>query len=182
MALNYKRLKVPDLIVIEPKIWPDERVFFLEKYKESDFKAIGIPSFIQDNYSVSRRGVIRGLHYQISPHEQGKLVTVVGGSVWDVAVDVRRSSKTFGEWVGVELSEGNNLMFYVPPGFAHGFSVLSEEARFLYKCTNEYSSESERGIRFDDADLAIDWKVTEDGIVSDRDRTLPTFKDVELFM
>lgn len=159
-------------MLIQPKIWRDERGFFLEKYKQSDFEEIGLPSFVQDNYSVSRQGVIRGLHYQVSPHEQGKLVSVVGGKVWDVAVDIRKSSKFFGQWVGVELSEENNLSFYIPMGFAHGFSVVSSEARLLYKCTAEYSQTHERGVRFDDPDLAIDWKVN-NPTVSPKDLSWP---------
>ena len=131
MALNYKKLEIPDLILIEPEIFRDERGFFLEKYKQSDFEKAGIPSFAQDNYSVSTQGVVRGLHFQKSPHGQGKLVSVLAGKVWDVVVDVRENSPTFGKWVGVELSEENNLSFYIPPGFAHGFSVLSPEAKFF---------------------------------------------------
>ena len=172
MTLDYKKLKIHDLILIQPKIWRDERGFFLEKYKQSDFEEIGLPLFKQDNYSSSKQNVIRGLHYQLPPFEQGKLVSVVKGKVWDVAVDVRKSSKTFGEWVGVELNEENNLSFYIPPGFAHGFSVLSPEARVLYKCTNEYSQIHEMGIRFDDLDLNIDWKVTQP-IVSQKDLKWP---------
>jgi len=160
-------------MLIQPKVLRDERGFFLEKYKESDFK--DLPRFVQDNFSVSRQGVVRGLHYQIMPYEQGKLVSVVKGRVWDVAVDIRKDSPTFGEWVGVELSDENNFSFYIPPGFAHGFSVLSLEARFLYKCTGEYSKEHERGIRFDDPQLAIDWKVV-DPIVSSKDLQWPNLK------
>ncbi|MBI2065657.1 MAG: dTDP-4-dehydrorhamnose 3,5-epimerase [Candidatus Zambryskibacteria bacterium] len=172
MALDYKRLRIPDLILIQPKIRRDERGFFLEKYKQNDFEEIGIPLFKQDNYSYSKQGVIRGLHYQITPYEQGKLVSVVKGRVWDVAVDIRKSSRFFGQWVGVELSEENNLSFYIPPGFAHGFSVLSPEAGFLYKCTSEYSPEHENGIRFDDPDLAINWKVS-NPTVSPKDLSWP---------
>ena len=180
MALNYKRLEIPDLILIEPKVWQDERGFFMEKYKQSEFEEIGIPSFKQDNYSHSKHGVIRGLHYQISPFGQGKLVSVVKGRVWDVAVDVRKDSDFFGKWVGVELSEENKLSFYIPPGFAHGFSVLSDEANFLYKCTTEYSSLHERGIRYDDKELNIDWKV-ETPSLSSRDMIWPGLNEIEKF-
>jgi len=173
MSLNYKKLEIPDLILIKPKIFNDERGFFLEKYKQSDFEELGIPIFKQDNLSFSKQGVIRGLHYQLPPYDQGKLVSVVRGKVWDVAVDLRKNSKSFGQWVGVELSEENNLSFYIPPGFAHGFSVLSPEAKFLYKCTAEYSQTHESGIRFDDPDLNIDWKIT-NPIVSRKDLTWPT--------
>ncbi|OGZ74023.1 MAG: dTDP-4-dehydrorhamnose 3,5-epimerase [Candidatus Zambryskibacteria bacterium RIFCSPHIGHO2_01_FULL_44_22b] len=172
MTLNYKKLRIPDLLLIEPKVFLDERGFFLEKYKQSDFEEIGLPLFKQDNFSVSKQNVIRGLHYQASPFEQGKIVSIVAGKVWDVAVDIRENSETFGQWQGVELSEENNLSFYIPPGFAHGFSVLSEEAKVLYKCTAEYSQIHERGIRFDDPDLSIDWKVI-NPIVSNKDKIWP---------
>ena len=175
MALNYKRLRIPDLILIQPKILRDERGFFLEKYKQSDFEEINLPLFKQDNYSSSSRGVIRGLHYQLPPFEQGKLVSVVKGKVWDVVVDIRKSSESFSQWVGIELSEENNLSLYIPPGFAHGFSALSPEANLLYKCTAEYSKIHERGVRFDDPDLAIDWK-TRSPIVSSKDMEWPVIK------
>ncbi len=163
---------IQGLLIIESKLIKDERGFFMEKYKQSEFEKLGLPLFKQDNFSVSRKGVIRGLHYQISPYQQGKLVSVVLGRVWDVAVDIRKSSPTFGQWQGVELSDENNLSFYIPPGFAHGFSVLSEKANVLYKCTNEYSQIHEMGIRFDDLDLNIDWKVIQP-IVSKKDLKWP---------
>lgn len=179
MVLNYKQLKIPSLLLIQPKVFQDERGFFLEKYKQSEFEKISLPPFVQDNYSSSKQGVIRGLHYQRSPYEQGKLVSVVFGKVWDVAVDIRKNSPTFGQWVGVELSDKNNLAFYIPVGFAHGFSVLSQEARFFYKCTTEYLPEYEQGIRFNDPDLNIDWKLTAKPIVSAKDIVLPLFKDIK---
>jgi len=180
MALNYEKLKIPDLILIKPKIIHDDRGFFLEKYKQSDFEEIGLPVFKQDNYSSSKKGVIRGLHYQLPPHAQGKLVSVVKGSVWDVAVDIRKSSKTFGQWVGVELNEENNLSFFIPPGFAHGFVALSDDVHLLYKCTAEYSASHERGIRFDDNDLNIDWKIS-NPILSPKDKECPGIKEIETF-
>lgn len=180
MALNHQKLKIPELLLIHQKVFQDERGFFLEKYKQSDFEEIGLPLFKQDNFSFSRKGVIRGLHYQLPPHEQGKLVSVVFGKIWDVAVDIRKDSPTFGQWVGVELSDENNLSFYIPTGFAHGFVALSEEVRLLYKCTAEYSLEHERGIRFDDPDLSVDWKIAGEPIVSAKDRSLPTFKEILL--
>jgi len=180
MTFKYKKLKIPDLILIQPNILRDERGFFLEKYKQSDFKEIGLPLFVQDNYSSSKKGVIRGLHYQLPPHEQGKLVSVVKGSIWDVAVDIRKDSKSFGQWVGVELNEENNFSFYIPPGFAHGFSALSDEVHLLYKCTSEYSAPHERGIRFDDRDLNIDWKI-DNPVLSPKDMELPGLKDAETF-
>jgi len=178
--LNYKRLKIPDLILIQPKVFRDERGFFLEKYKQSDFEELGLPLFKQDNYSFSRQGIIRGLHYQLPPDDQGKLVSVLKGSVWDVAVDIRKSSKTFSQWVGVELNEENNFSLYIPPGFAHGFAVLSKEARLLYKCTSEYSMPHERGLRFDDHDLNIDWKIN-NPILSSKDMKWPGIKSAEVF-
>lgn len=172
MALDYKRLRIPDLILIQPKVLSDERGFFVEKYKQSDFSELDIPLFKQDNYSSSKQRVIRGLHYQLPPFGQGKLISVVKGKIWDVAVDIRKESPTFGEWQGVELSDENNLSFYVPPGFAHGFSVLSREALVMYKCTAEYSQSHESGVRFDDPELAIDWKV-KNPIVSPKDLSWP---------
>ncbi len=177
MPLDFKELDIPGLIVIESKKIKDERGFFMEKYKESSFTEIGLPLFRQDNLSFSKKNVIRGLHFQKEPYGQGKLVTVVSGKIWDVAVDVRPTSPHFGQWRGVELSAENNLSFYIPPGFAHGFSVLSEEAYFLYKCTKEYSPLHEMGINLNDVDLEIDWKVVEP-IISIKDSRLPTLKDI----
>src|SRR3989344_4014647 len=159
MTLEYERLRMPDLILFRPKIFQDERGYFFEKYRRSEYGGLNVPDFVQDNCSLSKRGVIRGLHYQLPPFAQGKLVSVVKGRIWDVAVDIREHSKTLGKWLGVELSEENNHLLYIPAGFAHGFSVLSDEARVIYKCTNEYSKEHERGIRFDDPRLNIDWKI-----------------------
>lgn len=178
MSLDFKELDIPGLMVIEAKKIKDERGFFMEKYKESLFKEIGLPLFVQDNLSFSKENVVRGLHFQKDPYGQGKLVTVVSGKVWDVAVDIRPSSAYFGQWRGVELSAENNLSFYIPPGFAHGFSVLSKEAHFFYKCTQEYSPLHEMGINFNDADLGVDWKVIEP-IVSVKDLRLPTLKDIK---
>lgn len=178
MPLDFKELDIPGLIVIEVKKIKDERGFFMEKYKESLFKEIGLPLFVQDNLSFSKENVVRGLHFQKDPYGQGKLVTVISGKVWDVAVDVRPTSPYFGQWRGVELSAENNLSFYIPPGFAHGFSVLSKEAYFFYKCTQEYSPLHEMGINLNDADLRIDWKVAEP-IVSVKDLRLPVLRDIK---
>jgi dTDP-4-dehydrorhamnose 3,5-epimerase len=180
MPFNFKKLEIPDLILIEPKVFKDERGFFTEKYKQSEFKAQEIPDFVQDNYSYSKQGVIRGVHYQVPPYTQGKLVTVLKGKIWDVAVDMRKSSAYFGKWVGVELSDENNFSFYIPAGFAHGFAVLSSEALFLYKCTNEYNVASERGVRWDDPELNIDWKIT-NPIMTKKDLDSPLFKDTLYF-
>ena len=180
MPFISKELDIPGLLLIEPKVFTDERGFFFEKYKQSEFLKFGIPPFVQDNYSYSTKGVIRALHYQASPHAQGKLVSVITGSIWDVAVDLRQNSPCFGKWVGVELSGENNLSLYIPPGFAHGFVALTPEVRFLYKCTEEYDQGSERGIVWNDPTLSIDWKVSNPQ-VSERDAKLPTLESVEKF-
>jgi dTDP-4-dehydrorhamnose 3,5-epimerase len=179
MPFLFKRLAVPDIILIEPKKFPDDRGFFMETYKHSDFASNGIREyFVQDNYSRSSRGVLRGLHYQRNPYAQGKLVQCLKGRIFDVAVDMRKGSPTFGKWAGVELSEENILMLYVPPAFAHGFIVLSETADVLYKCTKEYAPESDRGIIWNDPDINIQWPVKEP-ILSDKDKRHPLLKDVD---
>lgn len=180
MSFNFKKLKIPGLLLIEQTVFNDDRGFFMEKYKKSDFFAQGIPDFVQDNYSYSKYGVLRGLHYQLPPYDQGKLVTVISGKIWDVAVDIRKNSTTFGQWFGVELSDENKLSFYIPPGFAHGFVVLSRDAHFLYKCTSEYNTASERGVRWDDPALKIDWPLSNPQ-VSDRDKALPKLAETETF-
>ena len=149
---------IPDLLIFEPKVFGDERGFFLESYNERSFRdATGLSmDFVQDNHSRSSRNVLRGLHYQIQ-QPQGKLVRVVSGAAFDVAVDLRRSSSTFGQWCGVELTSENKRIFWIPPGFAHGFLTLSETADFLYKATDFYVPEHERCIRWDDEDIAITW-------------------------
>lgn len=148
---------IPEVILIEPKVFGDERGFFLETWNEQTFANAGITArFVQDNHSKSSQGVLRGLHYQLQ-QPQGKLVRVISGEVYDVAVDLRRSSPSFGKWVGCTLTAENKHMLWVPPGFAHGFYVLSDFAEFTYKCTDFYAPEHERCIRFDDPDLAIDW-------------------------
>ncbi len=171
-------LPIPGLLLIEPRVHVDDRGYFLEMYKESEFRMHGISiPFVQDNHSLSFRGVVRGLHFQREPREQGKLVRAVHGLVWDVAVDVRPGSPTFGRWYGTNLSSENQLMMYIPPGFAHGFQTLSEEAHFCYKCTAEYDRESEGGIRWDDPDLAIPWPLPGTR-VSEKDASLPFLKDL----
>jgi len=180
MPFNFKKLNIPDLLLIEPKVFKDERGFFMEKYKKSDFDKYNIPPLVQDNHSYSQGGVIRGLHYQLNPYAQGKLVSVIGGKVWDIAVDIRKDSVYFGKWEGVELSEENNLSFYIPPGFAHGFVTLSRNAHLFYKCTNEYDLSSERGVRWNDPDLNIDWKVV-DPILSEKDQGWPPLSKAQYF-
>ncbi|MBI3633266.1 MAG: dTDP-4-dehydrorhamnose 3,5-epimerase [Candidatus Vogelbacteria bacterium] len=181
MSLNFKHVPIEGLVLIEPVVKKDGRGYFMEKYRRKDFAEAGIPDFVQDNYSFSNRGVIRALHYQLAPHAQGKLVSVVSGKAWDVAVDLRQSSATFGKWFGVELSEDNNLSFYIPPGFAHGFAAISTEVRFFYKCTSEYDPASERGIIWNDPALAIDWHVS-NPILADRDLVWPRLDKAETFI
>ncbi|KAB2906692.1 MAG: dTDP-4-dehydrorhamnose 3,5-epimerase [Burkholderiaceae bacterium] len=157
--MRVTRLSIPDVMLIEPKVFGDSRGFFYESFNQQAFsEATGAQyPFVQDNHSRSTKGVLRGLHYQLPPKAQGKLVRVVRGAVFDVAVDIRKGSPTFGQWVGMELTEDNHRQLWVPPGLAHGFLVLSESADFLYKTTDYYSPEHERSIRWDDPQLAIDW-------------------------
>jgi dTDP-4-dehydrorhamnose 3,5-epimerase len=179
MAFHFKRLSIPEIILIEPDIFRDKRGFLMETYKYSDFAGFGIKEyFVQDNYSRSAKGVLRGLHYQKHPRAQGKLLRCIKGKIFDVAVDIRKSSPTYKKWVGIELSEKNNLMLYIPPAFAHGFVVLSSFAEVMYKCTEEYSSEDERGIIWNDPDIGIKWPVKRP-ILSEKDRRLPLLKYVD---
>lgn len=167
---------LPGILIFEPVRHQDARGLLVETFKEPAYREAGLGAvFVQDNLSVSRRGVLRGLHYQ---KRQGKLITVVEGEIEDVAVDIRPDSETFGRWIGVTLSGEDHRQIYVPPGFAHGFCVLSEKAYVWYKVTDVYRPEEEGGIRWDDPDLAIDWKVREP-VVSDRDRRHPRLKDVD---
>lgn len=158
---------IPDVLILEPKVFGDERGFFFESYNEQEFKqATGLDvTFVQDNHSRSAKGVLRGLHYQLPPHAQGKLVRCVRGAVFDVAVDIRKSSPTFGQWAGVELSEANHRQLWIPPGFAHGFLTLTETADFLYKTTHFYSSSHERCINWNDSALGIRWPALNEQIV-----------------
>ncbi|MBO4515130.1 MAG: dTDP-4-dehydrorhamnose 3,5-epimerase [Lachnospiraceae bacterium] len=163
--------EIEGLKVITPEVREDARGYFMETYQYNDFKAAGIPEvFVQDNQSASRRGVIRGLHFQIE-HPQDKLVRVIKGEVFDVAVDLRKGSKTFGKWFGVRLSEQNKKQFFVPKNFAHGFLVLSDYAEFCYKCTDFYHPGDEGGLAYNDPDIGVEWPITEDMelIFSDRD-------------
>ncbi|MHA7608222.1 dTDP-4-dehydrorhamnose 3,5-epimerase [Elizabethkingia meningoseptica] len=169
-----------DCYVIEPSVFEDERGYFYEKYNEKKFEELtGLNGhFVQDNISKSFFGVLRGLHLQKGDHAQAKLVSCLEGRVWDIAVDVRENSPTFGQWYGMELSAENKLQFYVPRGFAHGFVVLSETAIFSYKCDNFYKKEAEGCVKYNDPDLNIDWKIAEsDIILSDKDQNAPAFKD-----
>lgn len=168
------------LLVIEPNVYRDSRGYFLETYHRSRLESLGIGrEFIQDNQSRSVHGVIRGLHFQREPHAQAKLIRVTEGTIFDVAVDIRKGSPTFGLWYGLELSAENQLQLLIPDGFAHGFSVLSGHATVFYKCDAYYHPESESGIRFDDPDLRIDWKIDPvSAVISEKDRRLPLFKDL----
>jgi len=174
--------KIPEVILLKPQINGDERGFFLESYKKSEFTKNGIRvEFVQDNHSKSSYGVLRGLHYQLKPRAQAKLVRCVHGQIFDVAVDIRRNSPTFGKWVGYELSAENKHMLYIPVGFAHGFLTLSEGAELLYKTTDEYAKEYERGIRFDDLDIGIKWpELKGELVLSARDDGLPSLKAAEI--
>lgn len=180
MPFKYSRCNIDGLVIIESKRFIDERGFFLESYKESDFSQEGITdSFSQDNHSFSSKGVLRGLHYQTEPKAQSKLVRVITGSVWDVAVDLRKDSPTYLEWFGIELNAENNLMFYIPEGFAHGFLTLSDNTNFLYKCSSEYSPKNEGGIIWNDKKLNIKWPI--DGLkisLSDKDLKLPNIEEL----
>ncbi len=172
--MNVTKTFISGLFIIEPHVFKDERGYFFESFnKEKFYQATGIDvDFVQDNESKSSYGVIRGLHYQIEPYRQAKLVRVIKGRVLDVAVDIRKSSPTFGKYFSLELTEQNKVQLYIPRGFAHGFSVLSKEAIFSYKCDNYYNKESERGIIFNDPTLDINWRIPEDRmVISDKDRS-----------
>ena len=173
MPFQFKRLEIPDVVMIEPQIFRDERGFFMETYKYSEFATFGIKeNFIQDNHSKSCRGVLRGLHYQNPPRAQGKLVRTIAGEIFDVAVDIRRSSPTYGRWVGARISAEDMRMLFIPAGFAHGFLALSDAADVLYKTTDEYSPENEAGIIWSDPEIGIKWP-TEMPQVSPRDANWP---------
>ena len=179
MPFQFERLALPDVILITAKHFADERGFFLESYKQSDFAEHGIPwPFVQDNRSHSVGKVLRGLHYQLHPKAQGKLVMALAGEVFDVAVDIRQGSPTYGRWVGATLSADRFNMLYIPVGFAHGYCVLGERAELLYKTTDEYAADLERGIRWDDPDVGVDWPVAEP-ILSERDAQLPPLSDAD---
>lgn len=179
MPFTFKQLSIPDVVLIEAKAFPDERGFFMESFKDSVFKQNGINTkFIQDNYSHSIKGVLRGLHYQKNPKAQAKLVMAIRGEIFDVAVDLRKGSPSYGKWVGEILSEKNHTLLYVPEGFAHGFCVLSSEADVFYKVNSEYSPEHERGILWNDSSLAVKWPV-ENPIMIQKDLQLPILQNAD---
>ena len=177
MPFSFQRLEVPDVVLIEPKLFEDRRGFFMETYHQGDFEKAGIlQAFVQDNHSRSQKGVLRGLHFQKEPFAQGKLVRCIRGSVFDLAVDVRKGSATYGKWVGVTLSEESRCILWIPRGFAHGYLVLQDGTEILYKTDNFYSPGHEQGIIWNDPDLSIRWPL-EDPIISDKDRIFPCLKD-----
>ncbi|PLJ78189.1 dTDP-4-dehydrorhamnose 3,5-epimerase [Infirmifilum sp. SLHALR2] len=174
---QFKRLEIPDVVYVKYKVFEDVRGFFAELYKRTDFLSEGIPyDFVQANLSYSRRGVVRGLHYQLRPLEQGKLVFAVRGRVFDVAVDIRRGSPWFGRYVGVTLEPG--YVLWIPPGFAHGFQAL-EDAYILYLVTKEYSLQHERCIRWDDPEVGIPWPIRDSVVLSEKDRRCPPLREAE---
>ena len=178
--MNFIKTEIDGVVIVEPKVFEDERGYFFESYNEAEFVRNGITAkFVQDNQSKSCYGVVRGLHSQTGEHAQAKLVRVLEGKVLDVAVDVRKNSKTFGKYVAVELSAENKRQLFIPRGFLHGFSVLSETAVFAYKCDNLYCKESEFGVAYNDPEIGVDWRVPEDKIItSEKDRTAHSLKDL----
>jgi len=179
MPFIFQALGIPEVILIEPRRFEDPRGFFMETYKYSDFLRNGIHEhFVQDNYSRSVRGVLRGLHFQRNPHVQGKLIQCIRGKIFDVAVDIRKGSPTYMQWISIELSEENNRLFYVPPGFAHGFIVVSDIADVMYKCTQEYSPGDDRGIIWNDPDIQIRWPIQEP-VLSEKDSRHPLLRNAD---
>lgn len=178
--MNIIKTPIDGLLIIEPRVFHDARGYFVETYNEQRYREAGVDAtFVQDNQSCSTYGVVRGLHFQKPPYTQAKLVSCTKGRVLDVAVDLRKESPTYGKWYAVELSEENHRQFYIPRGFAHGFSVLSEQAVFTYKCDNLYHPEAEGGLLLSDPDVAIDWQVPEDKrVISEKDTKHPLFKDL----
>ncbi len=180
MPFEFKRLGLGDVTLVTPKVFGDSRGFFMESYQKSTFVNNGINvEFNQDNHSKSTKGVLRGLHYQTNPKAQAKLVRCCRGKIFDVAVDIRSYSPTFGQWIGEILSEENKNMLYIPEGFAHGFVVLSDEAELLYKASNEYSPQNDRGIRWNDPDINIKWGIDFEPLISEKDAKQPFLKEVK---
>ncbi|MDD2437981.1 MAG: dTDP-4-dehydrorhamnose 3,5-epimerase [Massilibacteroides sp.] len=181
--MNYIKTAIPGVWIIEPRVFKDSRGYFMEAFKQEEFQSnVGEVNFVQDNESCSTKGVLRGLHYQLAPFSQAKLVRVVKGRVLDVAVDLRKGSPTFGHYISEELTESNNRQLFVPRGFAHGFQVLSDEAVFIYKVDNPYMPAYERSIRFDDPDVHVQWIQFDEvgSVLSEKDRNAPFLKDAEV--
>ena len=187
--MNVIETKIKGLLILEPKVFGDDRGWFMESFNQKAFeqaldeRGLDIPQFVQDNHSLSQKGVLRGLHYQLNPYAQGKLVRVVQGKAWDVAVDIRKSSPTFGQRVGIELTGENHKQFWIPAGFAHGFVALEDNTQFLYKTTDYYNKESEGAIVWNDPSIAIDWPINNIGqvLVSDKDKVASKLEDAKLF-
>lgn len=180
--MQYEPTAIPEVVIVQPTVHGDDRGFFFEAWNQREFAAVADVDFVQDNHSGSVKDVLRGLHYQIEPVPQGKLVRVAAGAVWDVAVDIRRTSPTFKQWVGVELSADNRKQLWVPPGFAHGFLTLSDQAEVLYKTTAFYSSEHDRSLAWDDPVVGVEWPL--DGrqpVLSQKDRSAPQLGESDLF-
>lgn len=181
MPFEFEPQKIKDVILVKPKVFGDSRGFFMESYKKSDFFANGIDvEFNQDNHSKSTKGVLRGLHYQANPYGQAKLVRCAKGRIYDVAVDIRPDSETFGQYVKVELSEENKHMLYIPVGFAHGFVALTDEVEILYKASGEYAPQADRGIIWNDKDINIDWNIDFEPLLSEKDKIQPNLKNINL--
>jgi len=179
MSFTFKKLSIPEVILVESKAFVDDRGFFLESFKESVFASNGIDTrFVQDNFSHSIKGILRGLHYQKNPKAQAKLVTALRGEIFDIAVDIRKGSPTYGKWVGVILSENNHKLLYIPEGFAHGFCVLNKEADVLYKVNQEYSPEHEKGIIWNDSEVNITWPIDKP-ILLEKDLQMPVLKNAD---
>lgn len=180
MPFEFEKLAIEGLVLIKPRVFGDDRGFFLESYKKSDFIVNGINvEFVQDNHSKSTKGVLRGLHYQTYPCQQAKLVRCTKGKIYDIAVDIRKDSSTFGKWLKVELSEENKNMFFIPEGFAHGFVVVSDEAELLYKTNHEYSLEHDRGLLWCDEEIGIDWGI-DNPILSEKDKIQPKLSEINI--
>jgi dTDP-4-dehydrorhamnose 3,5-epimerase len=178
--MNIIPTSIPDLVLIEPRVFNDRRGYFLESFSQETYAQLGINlPFVQDNESCSELGAIRGLHFQAPPFEQGKLVRVIKGAVLDVAVDIRVGSPTYGQHVAVELNDRNKRIFWVPPGFAHGFQTLEQDTVFVYKCTGYYNKASEGGLMWNDQDLQVQWLPVDEPIISDKDQILSSFKDFQ---
>lgn len=179
MPFEFEKQKIEGVILVKPKVFGDNRGFFMETYKKSDFFANGITEeFVQDNHSKSTKGVLRGLHYQAKPYGQAKLVRCSKGRIYDVAVDIRKESNTYGQYVKVELSEENKHMLFIPNGFAHGFVALTDEVELLYKTSGEYVPSADRGILWSDEDINIDWEIDFEPILSEKDKVQQKFKDI----
>ncbi len=179
MPFEFSPLEIPGLVLVKPRVFDDGRGFFLELYKYSEFERAGIREhLVQDNYSQSTKGVLRGLHYQKEPSAQGKLVMCLRGVIFDVAVDIRKGSPHYGKWIGVQLSGENKNLLYIPAGFAHGFQVVSDTAEVLYKCTGEYSPAHDRGVIWNDADIGVAWPLN-NPLLSGKDKVHPLLKDAD---